>query len=99
MALRKRKPTSPGRRFQTVADFSEVTLELPSDVRVARMCGPGGLIALGRQTARIRGGGHKQRYRVLDCRRNKVGVPAVVAAIECDRIRWRRIALLHCLDG
>ena len=86
MALRKRKPTSPGRRFQTVADFSEVTRDRPERSLVDK-------------TSRHRGGGHKQRYRVIDFRRHKDGVPAVVAAIEYDPNRSCRIALLHYLDG
>src|ERR687892_109500 len=99
MALRKRKPTSPGRRFQTVADFSELTRDKPERSLVDRKPSTGGRNVHGRKTARHRGGGHKQRYRVIDFRRNKDGVPAKVAAIEYDPNRSCRIALLHYLDG
>lgn len=99
MPLRKRKPTSPGRRFQTVSDFSEITRETPEKSLLAPKTGTGGRNAYGRKTARHRGGGHKQRYRVIDFRRNKDGVPARVAAIEYDPNRSCRIALLHYLDG
>ena len=99
MALRKRKPTSPGRRFQTVADFSEVTRDRPERSLVDKKTSTGGRNVHGRKTSRHRGGGHKQRYRVIDFRRHKDGVPAVVAAIEYDPNRSCRIALLHYLDG
>jgi large subunit ribosomal protein L2 len=99
MPLRKRKPTSPGRRFQTVSDFSEITRDTPEKSLLAPKTGTGGRNAYGRKTARHRGGGHKQRYRVIDFRRNKDGVPARVAAIEYDPNRSCRIALLHYLDG
>ena len=99
MALRKRKPTSPGRRFQTVADFSEVTRDRPERSLVDKKSSTGGRNVHGRKTARHRGGGHKQRYRVIDFRRTKDGVPATVAAIEYDPNRSCRIALLHYLDG
>jgi large subunit ribosomal protein L2 len=99
MALRKRKPTSPGRRFQTVADFADVTRDRPERSLVDKKTSTGGRNVHGRKTARHRGGGHKQRYRVIDFRRHKDGVPAVVAAIEYDPNRSCRIALLHYLDG
>jgi large subunit ribosomal protein L2 len=99
MPLRKRKPTSPGRRFQTVSDFSEITRDRPERSLVAPKPGTGGRNAYGRKTARHRGGGHKQRYRVVDFKRNKDRVPAKVAAIEYDPNRNARIALLHYLDG
>jgi large subunit ribosomal protein L2 len=99
MALRKRKPTSPGRRFQTVSDFSEVTRSRPERGLVDKKTSTGGRNAHGRKTARHRGGGHKQRYRVIDFKRIKDGVPAKVAAIEYDPNRSCRIALLHYLDG
>ena len=99
MALRKRKPTSPGRRFQTVSDFSEITKSEPEKSLLAKKSGSGGRNNYGRKTARHRGGGHKQRYRVVDFRRTKDGVPAKVAAIEYDPNRSCRIALLHYLDG
>src|SRR5947209_4115595 len=99
MPLRKRKPTSPGRRFQTVSDFAEITRDRPERSLVAPKPGTGGRNAYGRKTARHRGGGHKQRYRVIDFKRDKDRVPAKVAAIEYDPNRNARIALLHYLDG
>ena len=99
MALRKRKPTSPGRRFQTVADFAEITKTEPEKSLLAKKSGSGGRNSYGRKTARHRGGGHKQRYRVVDFRRVKDGVEAKVAAIEYDPNRTCRIALLHYVDG
>jgi large subunit ribosomal protein L2 len=99
MPLRKRKPTSPGRRFQTVSDFSEITRDRPERSLVAPKPSTGGRNAYGRKTARHRGGGHKQRYRVIDFKRDKDRVPAKVAAIEYDPNRNARIALLHYLDG
>lgn len=99
MALRKRKPTSPARRFQTVSDFSEVTRDTPERGLLEKKTSTGGRNAHGHKTARHRGGGHKQRYRVVDFKRTKDGVPAKVAAIEYDPNRSCRIALLHYLDG
>ena len=99
MPLRSRKPTSPGRRFQTVSDFSEVTRDRPEKSLLAPKPQSGGRNSYGRKTSRHRGGGHKQQYRVIDFRRNKDGVPAKVAAIEYDPNRNARIALLHYADG
>nr|HNN40560.1 50S ribosomal protein L2 [Microthrixaceae bacterium] len=99
MAVRKRKPTSPGRRFQTVSDFSDITRSTPEKSLVAKKSKTGGRNNHGRKTARHRGGGHKQQYRVIDFKRRKDGVPAKVAAIEYDPNRTCRIALLHYLDG
>jgi large subunit ribosomal protein L2 len=99
MALRKRKPTSPGRRFQTVSDFSEITRDTPEKSLLAKKNRTGGRNSYGRKTARHKGGGHKQQYRIIDFKRNKDGVPAKVAAIEYDPNRTCRIALLHFLDG
>jgi large subunit ribosomal protein L2 len=99
MPLRKRKPTSAGRRFQTVSDFSEITRDKPEKSLLAPKHSTGGRNAHGRKTARHRGGGHKRQYRVVDFRRNKDGVPAKVAAIEYDPNRNARIALLHYYDG
>ena len=99
MALRKRKPTSAGRRFQTVSDFSEITKTTPERTLIAKKHSTGGRNNYGRKTARHRGGGHKQRYRIVDFRRVKDGVPAKVAAIEYDPNRNCRIALLHYHDG
>jgi large subunit ribosomal protein L2 len=99
MPLRKRKPTSPGRRFQTVADFSEITRSRPERSLVVSNPASGGRNSYGRKTSRHRGGGHKRQYRVIDFKRDKDGVPAKVASIEYDPNRNARIALLHYLDG
>ena len=99
MALRKRKPTSSGRRFQSVGDFSEITKSRPERSLVEPLPQTGGRNNYGRKTARHRGGGHKQQYRVVDFKRTKDGVPATVAAIEYDPNRNCRIALLHYHDG
>ena len=99
MGIRKRKPTSPGRRFQTVSDFSEVTKSVPEKSLLAKKSGTGGRNDYGRKTSRHRGGGHKQRYRIIDFRRDKDSVPATVAAVEYDPNRNCRILLLHYHDG
>ncbi len=99
MAIRKRKPTSAGRRFQTVSDFSEITKSSPEKTLLAPRPRTGGRNAYGRKTARHRGGGHKRQYRVIDFKRNKDSVAAKVVAIEYDPNRTCRIALLHYLDG
>jgi large subunit ribosomal protein L2 len=99
MPLRKRKPTSPGRRFQSVSDFSEITRQEPEKSLTVSKPSTGGRNVHGRLTARHRGGGHKQKYRLVDFRRDKDGIPAKVAAIEYDPNRNARIALLHYVDG
>ena len=99
MAIRKRKPSSPGRRFQTASDFSEITRSRPERSLLVKQSGTGGRNNLGRKTARHRGGGHKQRYRKIDFVRTKDNVPATVSAIEYDPNRTCRIALLHYHDG
>ncbi len=99
MAVRKLKPTTPGRRFQTVADFSEITAGKPEKALLAKKTKSGGRNTYGRTTSRHRGGGHKRRYRVIDFRRTKDGIPAKVATIEYDPNRNARIALLHYDDG
>jgi large subunit ribosomal protein L2 len=99
MPLRKRKPTSAGRRFQSVSDFSEITKDKPEKSLLAPKPRTGGRNSYGRKTARHKGGGHKQQYRLVDFKRNKDGVPAKVAAIEYDPNRNARIALLHYYDG
>jgi large subunit ribosomal protein L2 len=99
MPLRKRKPTSAGRRFQTVSDFSEITTDKPEKTLLAPKKRTGGRNNYGRKTARHRGGGHKQQYRIVDFKRDKDGVPAKVASIEYDPNRNARIALLHYVDG
>ena len=99
MAVRKRKPTSPGRRFQTVSDFAEITKSTPEKSLLAPRTSTGGRNSYGRKTSRHRGGGHKRRYRIVDFRRVKDDYEAKVAAIEYDPNRNARIALLHYLDG
>jgi large subunit ribosomal protein L2 len=99
MAVKKYQPTSPGRRFRTVADFAEVTRTEPEKTLLEARRSSGGRNAYGRRTSRHRGGGHKRRYRIVDFRRTKDGVPATVAAIEYDPNRNARIALLHYHDG
>ncbi|WP_419842636.1 50S ribosomal protein L2 [Candidatus Poriferisodalis sp.] len=99
MGIRARKPTSPGRRFQTVSDFADITATKPERSLLVKQHSTGGRNNHGRKTARHRGGGHKQRYRVIDFRRNKDGVPATVATVEYDPNRNARIALLHYHDG
>jgi large subunit ribosomal protein L2 len=99
MAVKKPKPTSPGRRFQTVSDYSEITKKKPEKGLIAKKGSTGGRNVHGRITSRHRGGGHKQRYRIVDFRRTKDGIPAKVAAIEYDPNRNARLALLHYADG
>jgi large subunit ribosomal protein L2 len=99
MALRSRKPTSPGRRFQTVSDFSEITTSTPEKSLLAPKPKSGGRNVHGRKTSRHRGGGHKQQYRIIDFKREKDGIPATVASIEYDPNRSARIALLNYHDG
>jgi large subunit ribosomal protein L2 len=99
MGLKRVKPTSPGRRFQTYADFDEVTKNAPERALLQPLRKSGGRNCYGRVTAWQRGGGHKRHYRVIDFKRDKIGVPARVAAIEYDPNRSARIALLHYADG
>jgi large subunit ribosomal protein L2 len=99
MGVKKLKPTSPGRRFQTVSDFDTITKSKPEKSLLAKKKRSSGRNANGRITSRHRGGGHKQRYRIIDFRRTKDGIPAKVAAIEYDPNRNARIALLHYVDG
>jgi len=99
MALKKYKPTSPGRRFQTVSDFADITATTPEKSLLEPLHKKGGRNNNGRITTRHQGGGHKRRYRKIDFKRNKDGVPAKVATIEYDPNRSSRIALLHYLDG
>lgn len=99
MPLRKRKPTSPGRRFQVVSDFSEITKTKPEKSLLTPKPSTGGRNSYGRKTARHRGGAHKRQYRIIDFRRNKDGIPAKVASVEYDPNRTARIVLLHFLDG
>src|ERR1041384_3153448 len=99
MALKKFKPTSPGRRFMTVSSFEEITKTTPEKSLTAPITKTGGRNVNGRITTRHQGGGHKRRYRIIDFKRRKDGVPAKVAAIEYDPNRSSYIALLHYADG
>ena len=99
MALRKYKPTTPGRRGSSVSDFSEISRDRPERALVKKLTKKAGRNAYGRITTRHRGGGHKRRYRAIDFRRTKDRVPAKVAHIEYDPNRSARIALLHYADG
>lgn len=99
MALKKNNPTSPGRRFQTVPTFEEITSSKPEKSLLKPIKRSGGRNSAGRMTARHRGGGHKRKYRVIDFKRNRDNIPATVASIEYDPNRSARIALLHYLDG
>lgn len=99
MAVNKRKPTSPGRRFQTVSDFADITDSKPEKSLLAKKSNTGGRNTDGRVTSRHRGGGHKQRYRIIDFKRDKDGIPARVASIQYDPNRNARIALLNYVDG
>ena len=93
------KPTSPGRRQMSGHDFSNLSKKAPETALTEAKPATGGRNSYGRITSRFRGGGHKRRYRVVDFRRHKTGVPAVVAALEYDPNRSARLALLHYVDG
>ncbi len=99
MAIRKPKPTSPGRRFSTYPDFAEITKTEPEKTLVEGLKKSGGRNNNGRKTARHRGGGAKRLYRKIDFKRRKDAIPAKVAAIEYDPNRTAYIALLHYADG
>ncbi|HLA79230.1 MAG TPA: 50S ribosomal protein L2 [Vicinamibacteria bacterium] len=99
MPLKEYNPTSPGRRFLTTLDFKEITKSSPEKSLTEPLRKTGGRNNKGQITIWFRGGGHKQRYRVVDFRRDKNGVPAKVAAIEYDPNRSARLALLHYADG
>jgi large subunit ribosomal protein L2 len=99
MPAKKFKPTSPGRRFMTVSDFAEITKSEPEKTLVESVKKTGGRNNKGRITTRHKGGGHKRRYRVIDFKRVKDGIPAKVAGIEYDPNRSANIALLHYADG
>jgi len=100
MAIKAFKPTSPARRYYEVADFSKLD---GNDAVVKKLTESqyslAGRNSHGRITSRFRGGGHKQRYRIIDFKRNKLGVPAKVASLQYDPNRTARIALLHYADG
>lgn len=99
MAIKKYKPTSPGRRFMSVNTFGEITKTEPEKSLVVSLTNKAGRNVYGRITVRHRGGGHKKLYRVIDFKRNKFGIPARVAAIEYDPNRTAYIALLNYFDG
>ena len=99
MAIKKYKPTTPGRRGMTTLDNSELTKKEPERSLTAPMKSQAGRNNTGRITTRHQGGGHKRAYRIIDFKRNKDGVPAVVAAIEYDPNRSANIALLNYADG
>ncbi len=99
MAVRKSKPTSPARRFQEFSSFNEVTTAKAHKPLTEGKKRGGGRGNTGRTTVRFKGGGHKRLYRIMDFRRDKLGVPATVASIEYDPNRSARICLLHYADG
>src|SRR5687767_5824606 len=99
MAIRTTKPTSAGRRGYSYSDQSDITATEPLKKLLDHKSNSGGRNNHGRTTSRFRGGGHKRRYRIIDFRRAKIGVPATVATIEYDPNRTARIALLHYADG
>ncbi|HHW58187.1 MAG TPA: 50S ribosomal protein L2 [Clostridia bacterium] len=99
MGIKSFKPTSPGRRQMTALTFEEVTKDKPEKSLVVALNKSGGRNVYGRITVRHRGGGHKRKYRIIDFKRDKDGVPGKVAAIEYDPNRTAYIALIHYLDG
>jgi large subunit ribosomal protein L2 len=99
MAIRSYKPTSAGRRAAAGSDFADVTTDTPEKKLLSGVSKSGGRNNQGRITSRFRGGGHKRRYRLVDFKRNKIGVPALVAEIEYDPNRTARLARLHYADG
>ncbi|WP_373499142.1 50S ribosomal protein L2 [Desulfococcus sp.] len=99
MAVKRIKPTSPGRRFQEYSTFEDVTRNEPEKSLIRVLKKKGGRNNNGRITCRHRGGGHRRHYRVIDFKRDKIGIPAKVAAIEYDPNRSARIALLNYVDG
>ena len=99
MAIRKIKPTTPGQRFMTVSAYEEITCKTPEKSLLEDLRKSGGRNNSGRITVRHRGGGAKRKYRVIDFKRNKDGIPAKVATIEYDPNRSANIALLHYVDG
>jgi large subunit ribosomal protein L2 len=99
MVLKRVKPTSPGRRFQSYASFEEITKKTPEKSLLKIIKKTGGRNVHGRITVRHRGGGHKRYYRIVDFKRDKTGIPAKVASIEYDPNRSARIALLNYADG
>ncbi len=99
MALKKYKPTTPGQRFKLISAFDEITTDTPEKSLLAPMSNTGGRNKDGKMTIRNIGGGHKQKYRIIDFKRDKEGIPATVKTIEYDPNRTSRIALLNYVDG
>src|SRR5712691_3658279 len=99
MAVKSYKPTTPTRRFQTVVSREDITKQTPEKSLVRGKRKTGGRSSTGRISSRFRGGGHKKDYREIDFKRDKIGIPAKVAAIEYDPNRSARIALLFYVDG
>lgn len=99
MAIKTYNPTSPGRRHQTCSTFDEITKSTPERSLVVSLGKSGGRNNFGRITSRHIGGGHKQKYRIIDFRRDKINIPGKVAAIEYDPYRSARIALIYYVDG
>ena len=99
MAIKSFRPHTPSRRYMTVTSFEGITNKKPEKALTEHQTSTGGRNTDGRITSRFRGGGHKQRYRLIDWKRNRVGIPAKVASVEYDPNRTARIALLHYADG
>ncbi|MCK9291964.1 MAG: 50S ribosomal protein L2 [Bacteroidales bacterium] len=99
MAIRKFKPTTPGQRFKILSAFDEITTSTPEKSLLAPVTSSGGRNNRGKMTVRNIGGGHKRRYRIIDFKRDKDGIPAIVKTIEYDPNRTARIALLFYADG
>ena len=99
MPIKSYRPTTPTRRFQTIVSREDITKQRPEKSLLEPKQGTGGRNSNGRVTSRFIGGGHKQAYRVIDFKRDKIGIPATVAAVEYDPNRSARIALLHYKDG
>ena len=99
MAIKSFKPNTPSLRYMTVSTFEGISKKKPEKSLTEHQTSTGGRNNAGRITSRFRGGGHKQRYRIIDWKRNRIGIPATVSAIEYDPNRTARIALLHYVDG
>lgn len=99
MGIRKLNPTSPGRRYMTVSDFSEITTDKPEKSLMGKLIQKAGRNNSGRRTCHHKGCGHKRAYRMIDFKRNKHGIPAVVKSVEYDPNRNTRISLVVYADG
>jgi large subunit ribosomal protein L2 len=99
MGIKTFRPRTPARRYYSVTTFTDLTKKKPEKSLIEHQTSTGGRNHYGRITSRFRGGGHKQRYRVIDWKRNRIGIPGKVAALEYDPNRTARIALLHYADG